>query len=326
MTGMKLVRAEGAVLQQILDRTHPIWADGLSPHAYGRFNDAQMRTPWGKDRLKRYALVDDGGKVLTSAKRYDLTVRLDGREIEAVGLGAVFTPEEERGNGYAPIIIERLIDAARQDGAELAMLFSEIGTSYYRRLGFITVPQRELTLSVAEKRGAGAPMVLMRTGEERDIPAVAALASQMTAAYRFAAVPSEAFVRYSLSKKRLLAGFSRPGTLTVDFFIVEEGAGAVAFAILTAAGEDDVVLEMCGDRDPQGARVGAMLQVLRARTPAEPAPIIRGFLPPGWLPPQVTVERALTSASAMMVKPLRDGILQRPLAQADVLYWHGDLF
>ena len=120
---------------------------------------------------------------------------------------------------------------------------------------------------------------------------MAALAPQMTANYRFAAIPSADFLRYSLSKKRLLAGFSSPGALTVDFFIVEEGAGAVAFAILTSAGEDDVVLEMCGDRDPNGARVGALLQVLRARTPAEDAPIIRGALPPGWLPPQVTIQR-----------------------------------
>ena len=120
MTGMKLVRAEGPLLDQILDLTHPIWADGLSRHNYARFNDAQMRTPWGKDRLRRFALVDDDGRLLTSAKRYDVTVRLDGREIEAIALGAVFTPEDERGNGYAPVLIERLIEAAREDGAELA--------------------------------------------------------------------------------------------------------------------------------------------------------------------------------------------------------------
>ena len=324
MTGMKLVRAEGPLLDQILDLTFPIWADGLSRHNYARYNDAQMRTPWGKDRLGRFALVDRDGRLLTSAKRYDVTVRLDGREIEAIALGAVFTPEEERGNGYAPVLIERLIDAAREDGAELAILFSEIGTRYYRRLGFTTVPQKELTLSVAAKRGA--PMVLVRSAEDRDIPAVAALAAQMAAKYRFAAVPSEAFLRYSVSKKRLLAGLSSPGALTVDFYIVEEGAGAVAFAILTSAGEDDVVLEMCGDRDPQGARVGALLQVLRARMPAEDPPIIRGALPPGWLPPQVMIDRAVASASVMMVKPLREGLLQRPLAEEDVLFWHGDHF
>lgn len=321
---MNLVRAEGAVLQQILDASHPIWADGLSPASYARFNQAQMRTPWGSRRLGRYALLDDSGRLLTSAKRYGFTLQVDGQRIEAVGIGAVFTPEEERGNGYAPLIIHRIVDAARREGAELALLFSEIGASYYKRLGFTKVPQKEFVLSVVEKPGA--PMVLVRTGEERDIPAVAALAAQMAAPYRFAVVPSEDWVRFSLTKKRLLAGFSSPGALTVEFYIVEEGAGAVAFAILTAAGEDDVVLEMCGDRDPGGARVGALLQVLRARTPTEAAPVIRGALPPGWRPPQLTIEQSLPAASVMMVKPLNDTVLQRPLAEDDVLYWHGDLF
>ena len=96
-------------------------------------------------------------------------------------------------------------------------------------------------------------MVLVRAGEERDIPAVAALARTMASSHRFALVPTEDYVRFSLSKKRLLAGFLPPGLLSVEFFIVEEGAGAVAFAILTVT-SDDVILEMCGDRDPAGAR------------------------------------------------------------------------
>ena len=324
MTGIRLVRAEGPVLQQILDESHPIWSDGLTRGAYAHYNEGQIRTMWGRESLVRYALVDGGGRLLTSAKRYDLRAQLDGREIRIVGIGAVFTPPEQRGSGYARLIVQRLTHDAAKEGAELALLFSEIGTGYYKRLGFTAVPQHELTLSIIEKPGA--PMVLVRAAEERDLPAVVALAEHMAAPYRFALVPSDDFLRYSLTKKRLLAGLSSPGSLTVEFFIVEEGAGAVAFVILTTAGEDDVVLEMCGDRDPHGARVGAMLQVLRARTPAEAAPAIRGFLPPGWLPPQVTVQRALPSGSVMMVKPLKEDVLSRPLEEDDVLYWHGDVF
>ena len=321
---MDLVLAEGRILQRILDASHPLWADGLSPSAYARYNDAQLRTPWGSRRLRRYALLDDDGRLLTSAKRYALSVQLEGRQVQAVGIGAVFTPEEERGNGYAPLIIERLVDGARRDGAEIALLFTDIGTKYYKRLGFTTVRRKELMLTVARMRGA--PMVLVRSGEDRDIPAVVSIASRMAAPFRFAVQPTEDSIRFSLSKKRLLAGLSSPGALTVEFFIVEEGAGAVAFAILTTAGEDDVVLEMCGDRDPKGARVGAMLQVLRARTPAEAAPSFRGSLPHGWLPPQLTIERSLAASSVLMVKPLNDRVLQHRLAEEEVLYWHGDLF
>jgi hypothetical protein len=191
-------------------------------------------------------------------------------------------------------------------------------------MGFVPVALTEMTFNVGSKPGA--PMVLVRAAEDRDVPAVAQLAAAMAERYRFAVVPSEDSIRYSLAKKRLLAGFSAPGALTVEFFIVEEGAGAVAFAILTSAGEDDVVLEMCGDRDPCGARVGALLQVLRAREPAEQPSVLRGSLPPGWLPPQLRIERADPSSSVLMVRELKEGLLRQPLRQEDVLYWHGDLF
>ncbi len=110
MTGMDLVHAEGPLLQQILDASHALWADGLSPRAYAQYNVGQLRTPWGRRRLRRYALVDDQGDLLTSAKRYDLSVQIDGRLVEAVGIGAVFTPEAQRANGYAALIIERLLE------------------------------------------------------------------------------------------------------------------------------------------------------------------------------------------------------------------------
>ena len=133
------------------------------------------------------------------------------------------------------------------------------------------------------------------------------------------------FVRHNITKKRLLAGLLPADLLNVEFFIVEEGASAVAFAILTVT-QDDVILEMCGDRDPTGARVGAILQVLRARTPSEARPLLTAFLPSGWLPPQLEVESATEIREVMMIRPLRSGLLDRPLTEQDVLYWHGDMF
>lgn len=320
---MQLVPADGAILGQILHESHPIWCDGLTPQAYAQFNAAQLRTPWGARHLARCAMVDDGGRLLTSAKRYQLRVMIDGRPVNAVGIGAVFTPASQRGQGYAPAIIARILEAAQREGAELALLFTEIGTHYYERLGFTPVALHQVLLSVIEKPGA--PMLLVRSGEERDIPAVTALATSMSNGYRFALVPEPDAIRFSLTKKRLLAGLSSPGALTVEFFVVEEGASAVAFLILTTAG-DDVVLEMCGDRDPSGARVGAIIQVWRARTPSEKALKLRGALPPGWQPPQVDIVAVAKSPDVMMVKPLKAGVLSRPLREEDVLFWHGDLF
>jgi predicted N-acetyltransferase YhbS len=320
---MPLVRADTAILNRILDDSHDIWSDGLTREAYGRYNAAQLRTPWGATHLCRIALVDEAGRLLSSAKRYHLRATLDGREIDIIGIAAVFTPPEVRNRGYAQQLVRQIMDEAARDGAELALLFSEIDRGFYEALGFVAIPRRELLVRV--KEGLGAPMVLVRSAEERDIPAVTALATRMTAGHRFALIPTEDAIRFSLTKKRLLAGSLPSGALAVEFYVVEEGAGAVAFAILTAT-RDDVVLEMCGDRDPTGARVGALLQVLRARTPGEPATKMTGFLPAGWLPPQMAIERAAFVRDVMMVRPLVPGVLREPLHEEHVLFWHGDLF
>jgi predicted N-acetyltransferase YhbS len=320
---MELVPAAGDALERVLDESHGLWADGLSRRAYDRYNAAQLSTPWGSKHLRRVTLVDDQGRVLSSAKRYNLRARLDGREIDVIGIGAVFTPAGARGRGHARHVVERILAAAAADGAELALLFSEIDPAYYAAMGFVPVPRRQVV--VRTKETPGAPMILVRTGEERDIPAVTALATAMDERHRFSLVHTEDLIRFGLSKKRLLAGFLPPDLLSVEFYIVEEGAGAVAFAILTVT-DEDVVLEMCGDRDPDGARVGALLQVLRARTPGERARQLACFLPPKWLPPQLELESSSIVREVMMVKPLRDHALERTLRAEDMLYWHGDLF
>jgi hypothetical protein len=86
-------------------------------------------------------------------------------------------------------------------------------------------------------------------------------------------------------------------------------------------------VESCGDRDPSGARVGAMLQALAARTPAAPAPDIRAWWPARFHPPQVEHQPRGPSSITMMVRPLNDSCPPGPPLTPDtVLYWHGDAF
>ena len=66
---MRLVAADGALLDRILDHTYPLWHEGLTRKAYAQWNAAQMRTPWGSQHLQRFALVDASGALLSTAKR-----------------------------------------------------------------------------------------------------------------------------------------------------------------------------------------------------------------------------------------------------------------
>ena len=124
MPGVRVVVAEGQILEDIVDVTYPIWNEGLTRDAYGRWNAVQMRTQWGKDHLRRFALLDGRGRWLASAKRYLWPVRLDGADGVMCGLGAVFTRPEERGRGHAAALLNELMERSRGEGAIVAGLFS----------------------------------------------------------------------------------------------------------------------------------------------------------------------------------------------------------
>lgn len=319
---MHVVPAEGVLLEQILDLTHPIWSEGLSRPAYGQWNAAQMKTVWGRQHLQRLALVDDDGALLSTAKRYRFDVRVDGREGWMCGIGAVFTPEDRRGRGYAARLIERIVHDARHEGALFAGLFSEIGAAYYERLGFRHVPLDEVTVAVQRK--GGAPAMLVRGGAERDLTDIAAMHAVRTAGLRLALRRSPALVAYALARKRLLAGLGPAGLRQVEFFVAEEGASAVAYVVLSVNAHG-WTLQEAGDRDPAGARLGGMLQVLVAREPSQRTPLIRAWWPRSFpVPPQIELSHRSNATDLFMVRPLADVVL--PTRADDVFYWRSDHF
>jgi predicted N-acetyltransferase YhbS len=320
-----LVAAEGPILDRILDDTYGLWHDGLARPAYGRFFAAQIATPWGRTHLRRFALVE-GDELLASAKLYRFDAVLDGRPIQVAGIGAVFTPPAHRRRGAARDLIERLLERAAADGADLALLFSEIGPDYYARLGFEPIATADRQLRVTESARYGAPMTMVRGGDDRDLRDIVALGEARAAPYRFHLNRDRDLVHFAIARKRLLAGLGPPGTRMVHFFIAEEGASAVAYVLISVMG-NAWTIEEAGDRDPGGARLGAILQALIAREPAERRPSITAWLPEGFLPPQVVEIGSRPSAELMMMRPLTPAAQAAPaLRAAEMLYWRADHF
>jgi GNAT superfamily N-acetyltransferase len=318
-----LTAASGAHLEQILRESHPLWNDGLGLEQYVRYWDAQLRTPWGRSHLDRVALVEQGF-VTSSAKRYDLSARIDGRIRRVLGIGAVFTSPARRGQGGARRLIQLMIDAAEAEGFEFAMLFSEIEPAFYEHLDFVPVPLLESRIEVTRK--GGAPAMLVRAGDDRDVPSIAEMSAARSRDARFSLDRSEDWIKYGLAKRRLLSGLGPAGLREVEFLVAEEGQQAVAYVVSTVAG-GRWFIEDAGDRDPSGARLGAMLQVMLARTPHLEAPEIRGWLPHGLRPPQWSSITTAPTAEVLMMRPLQDRTLPLPpLDAADVAYWRLDYF
>jgi hypothetical protein len=166
--------------------------------------------------------------------------------------------------------------------------------------------------------------MLVRVGDERDLPAVSAMHDARSAGVRFTLQRDPSAIHYALSKKRLLAGLGPQGLRQVEFVVAEEGASAVAYAVLQE-NANGWTLEDAGDRDPSGARLGAILQLLMAREPSAPAPLIRAWWPAVFpVPPQLELVDASPARDLFMVRPLT--AVSMPEKAGDVFYWHGDHF
>jgi hypothetical protein len=180
----------------------------------------------------------------------------------------------------------------------------------------------EVTVTVRRKDGA--PAMLVRAGDDSDLPALAGMHDVRSAAAPFAVRRDAPMIGYALAKKRLFAGLSPSGTRQVEFFVAEEGASAVAYVVLSS-NQHGWTLEEAGDRDPAGARLGAMLQVLIAREPTARQPLIRAWWPRAFVvPPQLELTDRGDARDVLMFRPLSDAAT--PARTEDVFYWRSDYF
>jgi hypothetical protein len=220
--------------------------------------------------------------------------------------------------------VERLLDQAARDGAVMALLFSDMSHEH-QLTGCDVIAMTEAQLGVAESSRRGAPMTLIRGGEERDLAAIVAMGQVRAGPFRFHLDRDVDFVQYAITKKRLLAGLGLAGARQLHFFIAEEGITAAAYVVISIVGRTWTI-EECGDRDPSGARVGAILQALIAREPVEHRPTIRAWMPAGFVPPQVTIVSAKPSTQVLIVQSLGSTAVSPRLSGDQVLYWRSDIF
>ena len=320
-----LVEADGATLQQVLATTPQAARLGLSRAAFLTYDAALSRTAWALRHRRRFALVESGD-VLASAERYDLTGSLDGELLTICGIAAVPSREADDAGAVAVAALEtQLLEQAARGGADLALVFRTSSSSPPAVDGFEVLATTAVELTVAESARHGAPMVLVRGGEPRDLDAIAAMGRVRANQYRFRLERDVHFIAHAITRARLLAGVAPPGVRRLEFVIAEEGITAAAYLVMSVV-DATWTIEECGDRDVGGARVGALLQALIAREPAESRPVIRGWLPPGFQPPQVTIAAAPAAPPLVLARALSSRVKGLPRAAADVLYWRNDAY
>jgi predicted N-acetyltransferase YhbS len=131
--------------REVLPHSRKLWARERSFEEYAAEFHATASSAWGKRRFRTVGLRLDG-MLVASCKRYERVLRCGERTYAAAGIGAVFTPEELRGRGYATALIAAFLDAERAAGTDLVYLFSDVHPVFYEKLGFAALPSRTISL------------------------------------------------------------------------------------------------------------------------------------------------------------------------------------
>jgi GNAT superfamily N-acetyltransferase len=127
---------------------HPIWGGLLDEE---RFLTFQRRLADAPEAQRRYRLVGwfEKEKLVSAMKLYFLRGGVAGRQLNVLGIGAVFTPPPLRRQGHAFAMLRAVLDQARDEGQGAALLFSDIGVAYYERLGFHALESRESSIEAS---------------------------------------------------------------------------------------------------------------------------------------------------------------------------------
>ncbi len=143
---MKLAPIDAAAYaREVLPLTAELWAGRRDYETYVAQTNEIAACGYGQRHYRTLGLYD-GSQLVASFKRYERTVHFGARRLQAVGIGAVFTPNEFRGRGYASAMLAMVLDRSRAEGYDIAYLFSDIRPQFYNELGFTTLPSRSMSL------------------------------------------------------------------------------------------------------------------------------------------------------------------------------------
>lgn len=165
MSDLQIHPASPAELIEAHRNVHDIWSKGLpiDEHVRLRLNSpSHSRATWYVGCLE--------GKVVASLGCYPLGFQLRGRPLRGIAIGSVYTRNEVRGRGFAPRLLAWVEQHERTSGAELSVLYSDIGADYYARLGYLACPSLEGWVNPDEIGEATSPLKLVPIAAAEHLP------------------------------------------------------------------------------------------------------------------------------------------------------------
>lgn len=254
----------------VLPHTYALWSSGRPMDAYLAQTLALAQSAYGRKSYRTFALTGDAGSELASFKRYERAAIVAGVPLRAMGIGAVFTPEDRRGCGYASAMLGLALDRARSEGFDFAYLFSDIHPQFYKELGFHELSSRAISLradALAYTRVAVEPVTARDwTGVRKCFEAM-----ESTREWRFLRSPS----LWDWLRLRRSGQSEFEDGHTIDL-LVRSGRGIAAYVLGRREPKHDAyILEEFGCTDAGKELIPALL-----RSAAGDLRRVAGWLPP----------------------------------------------
>jgi GNAT superfamily N-acetyltransferase len=274
----RFITPDSEQIRSVLADSHGLWGAGLSVADYIGMWEELGATRWGREWYSWRALVDDDGCVLSSLKLYRPLLRLDGRSDRVAAIGAVFTPREARRHGHAASLIRATLDEAARRGDRAALLFTDIGTEYYRRLGFVPLPCEDALGSLPAASRTAASGVTFRAMTLDDLDDVAACHRAASADRPIAVVRDRDHWEFLLDRAASFFRRLDGSDLAQRFMIAIDGGRPIGYVVAVAApGEWNLREAEPFDRDPR--TLARVLAGAGAQAAASSATTVWGWIP-----------------------------------------------
>ena len=296
---MKLAALDFATYaRDVLPLTATLWAGRRDFERYVAQTEELACSGYGRRHYRMLGFYDDA-TLLASMKRYERAIHFGEHRLRAVGIGAVFTPEEFRGRGYASAMLAMLLDQSHEQGYDVAYLFSDIRPEFYTEIGFKQLPSRAISLRVD---GLETPRIEVSCLEESDWPGVRRCFELCERSRPWGMVRTP--LVWEWVRLRIRQGSEHPIGVQTNL-VVRRGRGIAAYVLGVRAPEHDAfLLDEFGFADTEA---GALIPALLSAAAGDLRRVT------GWLPPDVARER-LPKAS---VRKRTDAVfMAAPLSRA----------
>jgi predicted N-acetyltransferase YhbS len=266
-------------VRSVLRESHALWGAGLSVADYVAMWEELATSPWGRARYAWRALVDEDGQVLSSLKLYRPMLGLDGATLRVSAIGAVFTPRRLRRRGLAATLIRECLDEAERDGDGAALLFTDIGTDYYRALGFTALPCEDVVGSLpgasAAKPDRG---TTLRAMTHDDLPEVCRAHERVTAKRPIAVLRDRAHWEFLLLRAGTFFRRLDGSDLARRFMIAMESGQPVGY-VVGVVGPGEWNLREAEAFDGDDATLSRILVAAASEAAANAASTVWGWIP-----------------------------------------------